>query len=284
MAQHVARRDAQLLREKAPEGAVVGRAERPDGHQVQLRVEPESLLTDVAVEVNRELRYPQHRPVHPDQPDLRAVRGTHHRAPGQAEVPVEPGIEQRATVDLDAKLAHADPAGVRARLDAQRRAVGVRAQQPERRVRRRSPRNHPCEHRAAVTGDVTPAAGRPVPVQRDLGEARRDQPATGLGRRVVRRRRRVDERDQVQCGLRALLIEMRRGDPAVRPGRKRRSHLYGVTLCMTDLVQFVRTRTSTGCTRTPNGERSTARSAASASCGTGPWRGGTPGTTASRPG
>jgi hypothetical protein len=69
---------------------------------------------------------------------------------GQPEIAVEPGIEQRAAVDLDADLADAGRSGVGARLDPQRRAVGVRAEQPERRMRRRPLRDHPGEQRPAI--------------------------------------------------------------------------------------------------------------------------------------
>ena len=68
---------------------------------------------------------------------------------GQAEVAVEPAVEQRPAVDLHGDLPPAVRAGVRERLDPQVRRVGVRADDPERgsrgarapgRTRRRSPR------------------------------------------------------------------------------------------------------------------------------------------------
>src|ERR1700684_436241 len=65
--------------------------------------------------------------------------GAHDHPAGEPELAVEPGIEQRAAVDLDADLADAGRAGVRAGLDPQRRAVGMRAEQPGRRVRGRPP-------------------------------------------------------------------------------------------------------------------------------------------------
>ena len=60
----------------------------------------------------------------------RPAARTRHPA-RQAEVAVEPGVEQDAAVDLDAELAVAGPAGVGPGLDAQVGAVGVGADQAE---------------------------------------------------------------------------------------------------------------------------------------------------------
>ena len=62
--------------------------------------------------------------------DGRAV--AQHDAAGDAEVAVEPRVDQRAAVDLDAELLPTDAAGVGPRLDAQARRVGVGADEPQR--------------------------------------------------------------------------------------------------------------------------------------------------------
>ncbi len=201
MAEHVAGRDVQFGGEKVPEGTGLRGAQRPDGHQMLLRIELQPFGTQVTVEVDRQLRHPQHRPVHPYQPGPRAVRCADNDTASEAEVAIEPGIQQRAAVDLHAELAHPGPARVRARPHPQRRAVGVRPQQPERCMMRRARRNYPGEQRAAVHHGIAARIRRPVPGQRKLSEARQGQPAQGFGGGVVRRRRGIDEVDQIQGGI-----------------------------------------------------------------------------------
>ena len=64
-------------------------------------------VVDVAVEVDGELRHPQQRPVDARRARPRPSRRATDPA-RQAEVAVEPGVHERAAVDLDAELA---PAG-----------------------------------------------------------------------------------------------------------------------------------------------------------------------------
>ncbi len=73
----------------------------PDRQQVALRVQLKPALVDPAVQVGGELGDPQQRPVDVDQ-DGRAVE--ERQAARQPEVPVKPGVEQRAAVDLDPGL------------------------------------------------------------------------------------------------------------------------------------------------------------------------------------
>jgi hypothetical protein len=96
---------------------------------VGLPVEYEALLVDVAVEVDGELRHPRDRLVNVDE-GRRAVG--HHEPAGDAEVAVEPAVEEHASVDLDAELAPARPLDVRSGFEPQSGGVGVRADDPER--------------------------------------------------------------------------------------------------------------------------------------------------------
>ena len=201
VAEHVAGRHAQLGGEEAGEPAGLGVAERPDGHDMLLGVQLQPVGAQAAVEVDGELRDPQHRPVHPQQPQLRAGAGAHGHAAGQPQVAVEPGIQDGPAVDLHAELPEARPAGVGPRLHPERRAVGVGAEQPEARVRRAALRDDPGQQRPAVGHDVAAGPGGPPARQADLGEAGLGQPAAGLGGGVIRGRRRVEEPDQVQGGV-----------------------------------------------------------------------------------
>ena len=91
-----------------------------------------------------------------------------HDPAGDAEVAVEPRVQQHAAVDLDAELLPAEAAGVGARLDPQARRVGVRADDPERRA---------------------PACGRSARRQATSAPPRTTNPAVGS---VVPRRRSSD--------------------------------------------------------------------------------------------
>ena len=96
------------------------------------------------------------------------VGGGHRHAAGQAEVAVQPRVQQGAAVDLDAELAHAGGDVVRAGLDAQVGAVGVGAHDAERAdgTGRLAPRDQ-----RAAPAHVAPAgaAGQRL-VERDLAE------------------------------------------------------------------------------------------------------------------
>ena len=79
------------------------------GRHVGLTVEHEPALVDVAVEVDRQLRHAGDRLADVDE-HVRAVG--EDEAPGDAEVTIEPAVEEHAAVDLDAELA---PPGGRTR-------------------------------------------------------------------------------------------------------------------------------------------------------------------------
>ena len=83
-------------------------------------------------EVDRQLRHPQDRVVDPQQALDDAAVGAHADPAGQAQVAVEPGVEQGAAVRLERDDLPAGARPVRMLLDAEVRAVGVTADQPER--------------------------------------------------------------------------------------------------------------------------------------------------------
>ena len=94
-----------------------------------LRVERETAGVDAAVEVRRQLRDAQQRPVDAHQ-DGAAV--DQRQPTGQPEIAVQPGVPQRTAVDLDPEQLPPGPVEVGLRLDPQVRAVGVGADDPER--------------------------------------------------------------------------------------------------------------------------------------------------------
>ena len=77
-----------------PKVGVVGHA--PQWAQVLLAVQDEATLVDVAIEVDRELRDAQHRAVDAKQHFVDASVRPHRQPSRQAEVTVEPRIEQHA--------------------------------------------------------------------------------------------------------------------------------------------------------------------------------------------
>ncbi len=184
--------DVELLREEPGERAVLGSAESPHRHHVLLAVEDDSLLVHVAVEVDRELGQPEDGSIDLDEPDFARPQ---RDATREAEVAVEPRVDQRAAVHVDAELPVPGAAGVGARLHAQVRAVGVRADDDE---PRSGVGGHvPRDDRAAA--DHERAAGRTVdglterlPAEARFGERR----GCGLGR-VIGRRRSPEELEEI---------------------------------------------------------------------------------------
>ena len=144
VAEDVAGRHAELGGHEAGESAGIRLAQRPDGNEVLLGIQLESVAHS-GVEVNGQLGHSQQGAVDAQQPHLRPVRRAHHDPPGQAEVPVEPGVEQGTAVDLDSELADAGPPCVRPWLQLQDRTVSVGAEQAERRSGRAVIRHYPGE-------------------------------------------------------------------------------------------------------------------------------------------
>jgi hypothetical protein len=110
--------------------AHLGRRQRENRRQMRLRVD-RTALVHLPVEVDRETR--NHRQWRSEIDQRMAHTGRRRIADtsGKGQVTVEPGIEQCATVDLDAKLQEAASAQLRARFGLQAGAVGVRADQAD---------------------------------------------------------------------------------------------------------------------------------------------------------
>lgn len=182
---HVLGVDARLLGDEPDQVALLDVPEPPDRLHVLLPVELETVGVGRPVQVHGQLRYAQQRPVDVHQP----VRAVAQRDPArETEVPVEPGVEERAAVDLHGDLPPAVRPGVGQRLDPQVRRVGVRTDDPERGVRRGALRHVPGHDRTAAQ-DILPAAG-PVPGRSllDLPESGLLQPGGRGGHGVVRGR------------------------------------------------------------------------------------------------
>lgn len=191
----LARREPRLLLQEGDQVAVADVvAEAPDRLEVPLLVQLEAVRRHGTVQVDGELGHPQQRPVHVHQPRRTVPQS---QPPGETEIAVQPGVEQRPAVDLDGDLAKAVAAGVGARLDPQVRGVGVRADDTEGRVGVRPFGDEPGHDRA--TAQHVLAATRPVPGVRlgDLPEARLLQPLGGVRHGVVRRGTRRQEGQQV---------------------------------------------------------------------------------------
>ena len=150
-------------RREGPRGDV---AEPPDGAEVLLGVEEQPLGGDLPVEVDRQLRNATDRSIDEEQALLEPARTPHDDPPGEPQVPVEPGVEQRAAVDLDGQLATACPPGVGVGLDPQVGAVGVGADDAEAAgggvAGAASPRRPGCR-RAARSGGPVRRATHPPP-------------------------------------------------------------------------------------------------------------------------
>ena len=107
----------------------------PHRGEVLLGVELEALAVDVAVEVDGELGDPQQRPVEVRTGALELAVDPDDDPARQAEVAVEPGVEQGAAVDLDAEL---PPPGQPVSGRGLIRRLGESVWAPTRRNRRRA--------------------------------------------------------------------------------------------------------------------------------------------------
>ena len=105
------------------------RTRSPHRREVLLLVEDKASVVDIAVEVDCQLRNATDRLVDNDI-DSRPV--VQHDSAGDSEVPVEPRVDQRPAVDLDAQLLPTNITRIGARLDAQPGRVGVGAYDPKR--------------------------------------------------------------------------------------------------------------------------------------------------------
>ncbi len=150
----VLHRQSALLGEEAQQVALLGPAEAPHGCHVALAVQLEAVV-DLPVEVDGELRYAQQGAVHVHQVGGAVAQG---QPAAEAQVAVEPGVEQGAAVDLDGDLPPVVGAGVGHGLDPQVGRVGVGADDPEGGARQRAFGDVPGDERAAAE-DVLAARG-----------------------------------------------------------------------------------------------------------------------------
>ena len=90
---------AQLRGEHGDEAVFTGLSatQRPERGEMLLFVQQQALVVDLAVEVDGQLGNPQQRPLDPKQPGAAARDADPAR---QAQIAVEPRVEQRAAVDL----------------------------------------------------------------------------------------------------------------------------------------------------------------------------------------
>ena len=112
----------QSTRQPFGELASARRTGAPHRREVLLLVEDEASLVDVAIEMDRQLRNSAHRFVDADV-DRRPVGQLDPT--GDAEVAIEPRVDQRPAVDLHAQLLPTDATGVGAWLDSQTGGIGV---------------------------------------------------------------------------------------------------------------------------------------------------------------
>ncbi len=195
--QHVRRVLPGGRRDPAQQFALARLAQRPDRRDVSLPVQGHALVHR-AVQVDGQLGHAQQGFVDLDQPVARdAVRAAQGEPAGDAEVPVEPGVQRDPAVDLHADLPPARGPGVRRGFDPEVRRVGVGADDPERGVGGCVLGDVPGDQRPGA-GDEA-AARRPRPVVRAAQFA---EPGLlqALGRarhHVVRGRAGGDEGEQV---------------------------------------------------------------------------------------
>ena len=169
------------------------RDEPPDRLGLGLFVKGE-VIVRLAVEVDRELR----------QPQQRARRGEHRRAvvehqpAGEAQFTVEPRVQQRPAVDLDAGLQPAGAPGRGLGLELEGGRVAVRAEDVERRLGGRRARHDPGDDGAVAHHELSRSRlDRP---RRGLVEGCEPgvrQPARHFGGGVEARRRGGDEVGEV---------------------------------------------------------------------------------------
>ena len=129
------------------------------GDHVELLVEQETLLVDLAVEVDRELWHPQQRSIVAEEAGLHAVAVADRHPTGEAEVAIEPRVQEHAPVDLDAELAPTPIDGVGLGLDTEIRAVGVGADDANRAARGVGIGDDPGDERARPANEH-PTTGR----------------------------------------------------------------------------------------------------------------------------
>ena len=202
--------------------------EADDRLRVALPVEGQALVR-LPVQVDRQLRDAR------DGSGLCQHGGAvrEHEAPGEAELAVQPRVQQRAAVDLHPGLQSTGGRDVRLGLELEARRVRVRTHdvEGERRARGRGgvrtrTRDREREDRTVPDHDV-PTAGFQCPrlVLVELREARVHQSFPHRVRRVERGRRLHHECGQVRRQRRVYRRGRSRIAPAHRPGRSAIGHV-----------------------------------------------------------
>ena len=136
---------------------------RHDGRQLSLPVD-RTLVVGLAIEMDGEARNAGDGLANVDQAAVEiAVREAQRDAASKAEIAIEPRIEQRATVNLDAELPVTLRLQLRPRLDFQARAVGVRTDHPHAAVGKGLVPGHERDQSRAVARDIVTAAGLQLP-------------------------------------------------------------------------------------------------------------------------
>ena len=87
----------------------------PQRRELGLGIQLEAIIVDPAIEMNRQLRDPRERPM---QAHRQAAAVVEVDGASEAEIAVEPAIEQHAAIDLDPKLQAAFAVIGGARLEA----------------------------------------------------------------------------------------------------------------------------------------------------------------------
>src|SRR5215218_7546474 len=161
---------------------------RPERCRVPLLVQLEAIVVDSPIEVQRQLRDPG------DGPALHQRDATlGHQPAGHAKLAIEPGVEQRATIDLDAELsiARSPQVGLGLQLEAGR--IRMATDHAKWREPIGSGRNAPGHRRAFADQDVAPGRGIPGVGLGLSREAHLAQSPGDLRGRVVGRRTGLDE-------------------------------------------------------------------------------------------
>src|SRR5918994_3497055 len=104
-----------------------GMTNAPDRCSVELLVQPETFVIHTAIKMDSQLRYPHDRL---GAYQLHAAVAE-YQTTCQPELAIQPGVEQRSTVDLYAELLPAVAAQVGSRLEGETRRIRVRAEDPE---------------------------------------------------------------------------------------------------------------------------------------------------------
>src|SRR5690606_33584293 len=116
-------------REERSRGGSAGSGQ--NGHEVFVRMDDEAARVDVGLEVDGEARNAANGSRRGDEPRAQPSAVFVEDAPGDGEIAVEPGVEQRVAVDLDVEQRIPRAArSAEARLEPKSRRIRVRTDEP----------------------------------------------------------------------------------------------------------------------------------------------------------